>query len=420
MDRSFTSDQDPASAPWMQNAYWASGVLRNKAAENLLILYIISMGWSIVTFTVVGPVISEVAKNHDFKRLVFLILPAIGVGLLAYAVRRTLQITKFGASVLNLQTLPATPGGDLIGTIHVARHFEPEAATHLRLVCINRTPAAGGGNTQFREKLLWESEQSIDQLPLSRNGTDIPVLFHLPPDARTSSDENFRDQIIWRMEASCKVDGVDYLSRYEIPVFDIKAPEVSPPEQAPAEEPVFHGSLRDGELDEPGIFCKHTADGGWQIHFGPGRNKSSAMTTSVIGLGLSAAGIGLILLPFGSLLRVVTVVMGCVALFVGGTFVYIAFFLWFVSTDITVSRGLLVLERGIPLYRCRQTFQASDISEVIYKVDGRSQIGDGAANTFYGIQLKTRDGKTVWIANNISEKENAVWLAGGIKTAIGS
>jgi hypothetical protein len=49
-----------------------------------------------------------------------LLFPAVGAGLLVWAVRATLRWRKFGSSTFEMTTLPGVIGGPLRGTIHTA------------------------------------------------------------------------------------------------------------------------------------------------------------------------------------------------------------------------------------------------------------------------------------------------------------
>jgi hypothetical protein len=402
----------------MQNDKWASGDIADQAVENLLVLWIVTVVWNAVSIPAVIPYVRDAINSNNKLQLLTLAVPAVGVGLLVWALRRTLRITKYGASVFHLQTLPATPGGELAGTIHVARHLEAGSGMELRLMCINRIETGYGKHHNVVEHTLWSEAQKLERLPACDEGSDIPVLFHIPSDARPCDDADFQNRILWRLEARCAAAGISYLSRFEVPVFVVAHSNVETAGKplASPEHRQTTGVL--GRFSEAGIVCRPIG-GGLQIHFGLARNKSSARVTSGVALGFIIAAIALGLFPVPDLMRVVPLVFACVFLLIGGLFGYIAFFLWFVSVDVTARRGSLDLVTGIPIYRRRRTFNAREITDIICKVDGGSSIGDGARKVSYGIQMKMRDGGTNWIGNNMVQGEFAGYMADEIRTIVG-
>jgi len=410
------------TAPWMQNESWASGDIPDQAVENLLVLWIFAIVWNAASIPAVIPYVKEAIKAHDASPLLALAFPVAGLGLLAWAAYRTMRVRKFGASVFHLRTLPAKPGGDLAGTIHVAQPLASASSMRLRLMCVHRLRGQGS-RSGIREHVIWQEAQTLDQLPRCSDGTDIPVSFRIPPDARPSSSViSIGDQILWRLEAGCKAFGVSYRSRFEVPVFIVTGAETA---AAPAGDlPIAQSHLQSpnwrGNFTERGIVREPMAGGGCRIHFAAARNKTSAMVTTVVGLLFTGIAVCITLIPGIPLMRVMTLAFAAVPLLIGGLFDYIAIFLWFVSRDITVQHDTLVIESGTPLFRRRQTFRARDVSDVFFKVDGGSSVNGSAEKKSFGIMLKTRDGKSIWVANNISQGNYAAWLADQIKITLGS
>src|SRR5262249_26932959 len=50
-------------------------------------------------------------------------------------------------------------------------------------------------------------------------GTTIPIAFAIPADARQCDDHDPNDRVLWRLEVSADVPGIDYASAFEVPVF---------------------------------------------------------------------------------------------------------------------------------------------------------------------------------------------------------
>jgi hypothetical protein len=86
---------------------------------------------------------------------------------------------------------------------------------------------------------------------------------------------------------------------------------------------------------------------------------------------------------------------------------------------VKVHRGLLVMESRALFFHWGRTFNIRDITGIICQEDGNESSSSGVAAAFYGIQLKTRDGKSTWLASNISQADYAAWLTDEINDALG-
>ena len=78
------------------------------------------------------------------------------------------------------------------------------------------------------------------------------------------------------------------------------------------------------------------------------------------------------------------------------------------------------MERRALFIHWVRTFDVRDIAEITWKEDGVSSSGRASkVAIFHGIQLTARDGKTTWLANDISQPDCAAWLTDEIKDALG-
>lgn len=54
---------------------------------------------------------------------------------------------------------------------------------------------------------------------LKEDGLWLPIAIEIPKDQQATNDVMPNDRIYWQLEASSKLPGIDYYSRFEIPVF---------------------------------------------------------------------------------------------------------------------------------------------------------------------------------------------------------
>ena len=78
--------------------------------------------------------------------------------------------------------------------------------------------------------------------------------------------------------------------------------------------------------------------------------------------------------------------------------------------------GSVIMERRALFVRWGRTFKSGDIADIVCQQDGQSGNSSGVS-LFHGIRLKTRDGKTIWLASNITSAEYAAWMTDEINAA---
>jgi len=424
MDRYSTPRNNRTHAPWLRNRRWSSGSIQDQSAENLHLLWIFTILWNVVTALILIPHVKSAIHSHDYLWLLALPFPAAGLALLICAALRTRRITKFGASVLRLQIFPASPRGDLAGTIHVAQKLPPKSTIQLQLICIVRFVAGFGRNATVVDRVVWRQSQTLDRLPDCPNGTVIPVLFHIPPDAKPSSDLYLGDGFRWRLEAHCKTSGVPYYSRFDVPVF------VVPDSQPAANRRDLALSAHSAQPTDPranlierGIIVEQIPGGRLRILFAGARNKSPLIRTTVIGLALTASAFVFANWPASGVPRAILVSYALSTLLVGGAFDLLALYNWLLIDEITVRYGSLTTERRAPLFHEQQTFKIADVSDLFPTIKGGAPSPSDSASKkrkrLYGLMLKTRRGEQVCLANDIIQKDYAAWLADEIKNTFG-
>jgi hypothetical protein len=384
----------------------------DQAVENLLQLWILTVALMVASAVVVPPLVRDALKGPHQIGLLALAFPMAGPGLLLWAFRRTWRIRKFGASTLHLGTLSVMPGGDLVAVIHVDRPVSGGRTMRLRLRCIRRSRWIGKRGTATSESVPWQQSQDLDHVPGNRDGSDIPVRFHLPADAQAATGFDWSREILWRLEARSKSGLVSYYARFQVPVGVVTVEEATPEPLLQAQPLRVAASDPRARLSEPGIACQPLDGGGLHLHLAAARRQP--VVPSVVGLIFTGIAVALFILPKHDVMWIVTFVFGSFLLLPGVLFDYIAIYLWLVSQDVKVRRDSLVMERRALFFHWGRTFTVPEIAEITCKQDGNSGM-----TTFHGIQLKARDGKTVWLASSISQADYAAWLTDEIQDALG-
>jgi hypothetical protein len=425
MDRPSPPRGRRSHAPWLRNDRWADGSIPDQSPQSLIAVWVFAILWNVVTALALIPRLKQAISIHDKWQLLALVFPSIGIGLLIAARRRGRRVRQFGPSVFHMHLFPASPAGDLAGFIHVPRPFQPKSAIQLRLTCINRCMSGMGRNARVLDHVIWRQVQSLDQLPPCQDGTDIPILFHLPPDASPTSDLDFGDGFRWKLEARCKTSGVAYYSWFEVPVFVVD--ESIPPRPRMRQSPTIAAPPAETHdprhnLTEPGIVYEHIG-GRLRIQFGAARNNSSVIGTTAAGATLIAIAATLALWTSFPIDRVITLCFAASSFLVGLVFSFIALLKWHATGEITARYGSLTVQRRALMFTQEQTFKVREVSDVRHKIQGGPAPKSVAKKTkkknFYTLMLKTRDGDWVRLANDITQKDYAAWLAEEIKDTLG-
>ncbi|MDD5410764.1 MAG: hypothetical protein PHF31_05010 [Methylobacter sp.] len=97
-----------------------------------------------------------------------LILPCVGLCLLFWAVKTTLERKRFGATPMTMSPFPGFIGGDIGGEILVNFPYQPSGAFDVMLSYINRYKSSSGENRSCSEKVIWQDKGYAEARPAMR------------------------------------------------------------------------------------------------------------------------------------------------------------------------------------------------------------------------------------------------------------
>jgi len=391
--------------PWMWREDWMAGQVANARVRSVFFLWIAVFVFDLVSLFAVVLVLPGVRFGHPLAWLSVL-FPVIGLAVTIFAARTSRTWGRFGGSRLVTTGLPLAPGGVLIGEIQVPVWLEPKHAFYLRLSCVRRTTAQRGKNRVTTERILWQDEKWISpSLPQTEAGaTCLPVFFKLPADLPESTYGR-GDGVQWELEAQAKVKGPDFQGAFEVPVvkpvveaavatLPVAAPEVSDPSlkyQLTLDEIRKEIRSRIVVVDQPG---------GREFKFPAGRNPGFAGGATGLWLIWSGAVVLMVVnhapLLFPLVFTAVDVLMG---IFV--------FDLWFRRNRVWVTPAQLRVETAWLTLKKEVTIPATDVASL--KADIGATAGHAA---YYDLRLKTRTGREILLAKNLSHKPEADWLLG--------
>ena len=398
--------RNPA-APWLWRPDWAAGRVDDSSRATMWLAWVFAALWNLISAPSAVLALRSSAWREKPAVLLVLLFPAVGVGLLVWAIRATLRYRRFGISRLELSTRPGVVGHSLAGTVRATITLRPTEGFQVALRCVHRV-TTGARNRSTTETILWEEERRVAG-QLSRDsagmGTAIPVAFAIPPDAEPCDDRDSDDRILWRLDVSAGVPGIDYASSFEVPVFrtDLSAQPPTATEAALA-APVAVDSYRqpaDSRIEVT------TTRRGTEILLPAARNPGAA-TGITLFLALWS-GVIWALIRFHAPLLFPVVFGGFGVLLLIGVLD-----LWLRVTTVVAANGSLTVASGYVMTGAERTLPASAIQDVTTRIGMQA-----GTRPYYDIVVNTRDGKKVIAGRALRDKREAEWLAATIKQAVG-
>lgn len=214
--------------PWLWKQEWSTGRVRSSSKTLMYVAIGFALFWNLISAPVWFFLPGEVIDNKNYLAALAAIFPVVGIGLVLWALVAVLRWRKYGESVFEMAEVPGVVGGKLAGVIHTTRKIVPEDGFRVVLSCIRKRTSGSGKNRSTSESVVWQDERTMarELAGYEYGKSAIPVLFGIPHDQPETSHEDSDKQIIWRLEASAEVPGIDYAASFDVPVF--KTPDSRP------------------------------------------------------------------------------------------------------------------------------------------------------------------------------------------------
>ena len=92
-DASLAQYQD---APWLINDAWQTPTIRSSSKATMWAAWAFAAFWNLISSVTPFLAYREVTENQNYLALIALLFPLVGIGLITWAVRRTLEWRRFG------------------------------------------------------------------------------------------------------------------------------------------------------------------------------------------------------------------------------------------------------------------------------------------------------------------------------------
>ena len=392
-DSAAPSPRDPK--PWLARPEWAAGKIKSAAGAQMKIFAVMALAFCGIggLFTVL--ILPRELAKGDFKVLLVLVFPIVGIGFAVATVRAILLRRRFGDCFFEMASIPGAIGGTLEGLIQVGARLQPEHGLHLRLSCVSRTVTGSSGDRDTHERILWQDEKIFKNeadFPEPEPGrSGIPVYFKIPADQPECSVRG-GETILWRLEANAKISGADFSATFDVPVFKVAGITITETDEA---DPTAALQMPVEEIrrDEHSQIQITDGPGGREFYFPAARNLGTAIGLTCFFLMWTGFTLATYLL-FKDLIFEILFTVADVIIFI------CCVNLWFKSSRITIdSAGVTAVNRWLLFLRTRR-FDAGDVARFDAKIGMTS-----GSKAYHCIKLVTRTSENSFTVRKTSYEQ---------------
>ena len=285
------SDPKFLNAPWLANDAWQTAAIRSSSKTSMYGAWAFAVIWNAISAPIPFLAYGELVKHHNYVVLIGLLFPLVGVGLLVWAIRCTLEWRRFGPAPVTLDPFPGSIGGHVGGTIDLRLPFDPGAKFRVTLTNLHSSVSGSGKNRSRSEKALWQ-DAMVAHAESCATGTRVVFRFDVPEGLGESDTEHDDSYKLWRLNLEADLPGTDLDRSYEIPVYATAQHSRLLSERAVAESRDAQHALDTEAVRE----LVHLGYGltGRRMYFPAGRFLGSSLIGFIVGAVF--AGVGLFLI----------------------------------------------------------------------------------------------------------------------------
>ena len=393
-----TQQQAASGEPWMAREEWQSGVIKSGSKAAMYGAWIFAALWNLISAPLPFLIYTEVLDKENYLALIGLLFPVVGLGLLTWAIRSTLEWRRFGLAPVTLDPFPGSIGGHVGGTIDVNVPYDPSLNYSLTLTNVHSYVSGSGKNRSRREKAKWQDSQTA-HTEHSAKGTRVTFRFEVPDGLNESDVDPDGDSYdLWRLNLKAELPGADIDRSYEIPVYATQTESRSLPEYAIQKAKLAQNKMDDVSVRE--LVRMSYGARGRSMLFPAGRNLLSGFIGALFGIVFG--GVGIFLLTGDH-----SVVIGGAFSFIGGLILLFSLYSMINSLEIYQEAGVLKTVRrllGIPIQQSEM--QKSNFQRFKKKSTMQTQSG-GKHIVHYSVYAVDRSGNKIVLGEGLKGASEA-------------
>jgi len=394
-----------ADPPWLRRSDWAARRIVHSSVRKERFMWSLTAICNIVAIPAAAVILPQALADGHHILAIWLVLPAIGMLLLVWAVRVRWQRQAFGDSFFELTTLPGAIGGALEGVLHLSRYLQPAGGFTFHLTCIQRLRSVSAqGRHQTLEVAIWEEERIVHGV--SANNA-VPVTFYISDQGLPSSDADLDNVVLWKLRVTANTPNGRYGASFDVPVFRVS----QTPQQIAEARRVLAGEQADiasyQRSPHSRIRVRPTRDGGKEFDFGPCRHPGIAVAWMALVLAFSFV-LWLSVPAHGS--RVLVIFFGLLSL---GA-VRLATRSIMGRTRVTVNMGIVRIAKGLVWTGRQRIIAAADIAAL----RTNTFTPQFACRPYTDIHIVLKNGKRIVAGDAIADILEAEWIVRQMKEAL--
>jgi len=276
------------ASPWLLNDNWQTPTIRSSSRVAMWAAWGFAAFWNLISAFTPFLAYREVVENQNYIALVALLFPLVGIGLITWAIRRTLEWRRFGSAPVTLDPFPGSIGGHVGGTIDLNLPYDAATRFELTLTNVHHYVSGSGEDRSHKEKALWQDVQ-VAHSELGSRGTRLTFRFDVPEGlAETDAEAEGDSHDAWRLNLRAELPGADLDRDYDIPVYATATQSRMLSNRSVERSRRELGVIADERIREA-ISLRHDGNGKSML-FPMGRNLGASIAGFVIGSVFAAAG----------------------------------------------------------------------------------------------------------------------------------
>ncbi len=206
-------------SPWLLNNDWQAATIRSDSKMAMWGAWAFAAIWNLISAPTPFLAYEEIVEKQNLLAGVALLFPIVGIGLIVWAIKRTNEWRRFGATPVVLDPFPGSIGGHVGGTIDTNLPYDSTHRFLLTLTSIHSYMSGSGDNRSRKERALWQDEVVAHTESLG-TGTRLVFRFDVPDGLTESDAQPSGDSYkLWRLDLSADLPGTDVDRSFEIPVY---------------------------------------------------------------------------------------------------------------------------------------------------------------------------------------------------------
>ena len=385
--------------PWLANKDWQTNEIKSSAKLEMYFAWGFAILWNLISSPIPFMIKEEVIEKQNWPALLGLLFTVVGIGLLVWAIRRTLEWRKFGTTLLVLDPFPGSIGGQVGGSIELRYPYDNDTRFMMTLSSIYSYETGSGDDRRQSERVLW-SDTAVAHTEMGLYGTRVVFCFDVPEGLEPADAAGRGTHYhMWRLTMKAELPGTDISRNFDIPVYATKEKSRRIDSRAvegarKATDEVMTMSARTRVIVRPGVQ-------GQEMFYPAGRNIGAALMLLLFGAIFAGAGVFVIMKggwpiftwPFGGIFALIGF-----AFLIGGFYMPVNSLTMRKDGDggIVATRRIL----GIPVKNNR--FYAHDVASL----QKSSNFSSGEIKHF-SLFAKLHDGRRICIGESFQGQREA-------------